>query len=297
MATTKEIKRRIKSVKNTKKITKAMELVAASKMRRAVNQTLSSRAYAGYAWNILQSISQAASEEIYPLFQAREVKKVLAVLITSNKGLCGAYNSQIIKKTIAMLKEESGTQPNFISIGRKGDTALKRLGVNIIASFADLPDNITQKEVIPIASIILDAYKRAEYDRVLILYTDYVTALSQIPRARQLLPIVAEDLTTEVRPQEEFRKSDFGRTLEYLFEPDYHELVPSIVEKLSKMQVYQMLLESIASEQSARMVAMQNASEAAGEMIDEFTLLFNKNRQAAITREISEISAGMTTIG
>ena len=146
MATTKEIKRRIKSVKNTKKITKAMELVAASKMRRAVNQTLSSRAYAGYAWNILQSISQAASEEIYPLFQAREVKKVLAVLITSNKGLCGAYNSQIIKKTIAMLKEESGTQPNFISIGRKGDTALKRLGVNIIASFADLPDNITQKD-------------------------------------------------------------------------------------------------------------------------------------------------------
>src|SRR3990167_9393611 len=147
MATTKEIKRRIKSVKNTKKITKAMELVAASKMRRAVNQTLSSRAYAGYAWNILQSISQAASEEIYPLFQAREVKKVLAVLITSNKGLCGAYNSQIIKKTIAMLKQED-TQPDFISVGRKGDAALKRLGVNIIASFADLPDNITQKEAI-----------------------------------------------------------------------------------------------------------------------------------------------------
>ena len=115
-------------------------------MRRAVNQTLSSRAYAGYAWNILQSISQAASEEIYPLFQAREVKKVLAVLITSNKGLCGAYNSQIIKKTIAMLKQED-TQPDFISVGRKGDAALKRLGVNIIASFADLPDNITQKEI------------------------------------------------------------------------------------------------------------------------------------------------------
>jgi len=295
MATTKEIKRRIKSVGNTKKITKAMGLVAASKMRRAVNQTLSSRAYAGYAWNILQSISQAASEEIYPLFQAREVKKVLAVLITSNKGLCGAYNSQIIKKTIAMLKQED-TQPDFISVGRKGDAALKRLGVNIIASFADLPDNITQKEIAPIASVIIDVYKRAEYDRVLILYTDYVTALSQIPRARQLLPISAEDLVTEVGPQE-FQRSDLGKNTEYLFEPGYQELVPPLVEKLSKMQVYQMLLESIASEQSARMVAMQNASEAAGEMIGELTLLFNKNRQAAITREISEISAGMTTIG
>ncbi len=301
MASGKEIKNRIKSVKNTKKITKAMELVAASKMKRAVSSTLASRLYAEYSWEILTSIANSSEEISHPLFVQREVKNILLVLITSNRGLCGAYNAQVIKKTLALLRtENSDINIDIITIGRKGDTAMRRIGRNVIASFTEIPDNVTLSDTRPISSMALGEFKSGRYDKVLIAYTDFISALSQQPNIKQILPISKESVkelintlgeNKEVDNIKENKKSDT-----YLFEGDREVLLDTLAEKISQMQIYQMLLESNASEQSSRMVAMKNASEAAGEMIDDLTLVFNKARQASITQEISEISAGMVSI-
>jgi len=302
MAGTKEIKRRIKSVKNTKKITKAMELVAASKMKRAVSSTLASRLYAGYSWEILTSIAKNLEENKNPLFIEREVKNILLVLITSNRGLCGAYNAQVIKKAILLLKiQDKNINIDFVTIGKKGDTMLRRLGKNIIASFTDLPDNISLFDILPISKLGIDEYKALRYDRVLIAYTDYVSALTQKPNIKQILPISKDSLKEVIDSLE--KENKYGKInerkehpIDYLFEGDFNTLIESLAEKITRMQIYQMILESNASEQSSRMVAMKNASEASGEMIDDLTLVFNKARQANITREISEISAGMVSV-
>ncbi len=294
MAGTKEIKRRIKSVKNTKKITKAMELVAASKMKRAVNSTLASRLYAEYSWEVLTSIARSVEESDFkhPLFDEREVNKILLVLITSNRGLCGAYNAQVTKKAISILKQQ-GANIDVISIGRKGDTAMRRLGANVLASFTELPDNITLQSVLPISKILTDEYAAEHYDKVMVAYTDYISALTQKPNIKQVLPISKTEVKELIEDLTENKK---GERTDYLFEGDVNVLVSSLAEKITRMQIYQMMLESNASEQSSRMVAMKNASEASGEMIDDLTLQFNKARQANITREISEISAGMASV-
>jgi F-type H+-transporting ATPase subunit gamma len=292
MASTKEIKRRIKSVRNTKKITKAMELVAASKMKRAVSSTLASRVYSKYSLEILESLSEAITESVNPLFVEKPKQKVLFLLVTSNRGLCGAYNAQVIRQTVKFIKE-STTPVDFVTVGKKGDAALRRIGQNIIASFTEIPDAIHLRDILPIATILFDEFGKGTYDHVYVAYTDYVSALTQTPKVRQLLPISKQALLEDVEKSKvESKKSKVN----YTFEPSYESLIQKLVEKLSRMQVYQMLLESMASEQSSRMVAMKNASEAAGEMIDDLTLIFNKARQSSITQEISEISAGMASV-
>ncbi len=304
MAGTKEIKRRIKSVKNTKKITKAMELVAASKMKRAVNSTLASRLYAGYSWEILTSIAKNVEELKHPLFTESEKKdnqNILVVLVTSNRGLCGSYNAQAVKKALALLKKESGAKIDFVTIGRKGDTAMRRVDRNVLASFVSLPDNITLRDVFPISTLLVSEYSSKNYDKVLVIYTDFISALTQRANIKQLLPVSKANLKDLIDSLEVagHDKEDLGRSddIDYLFEGDKEKLIGSLAEKLTRMQIYQMLLESNASEQSSRMVAMKNASEASGEMIDDLTLVFNKARQSNITREISEISAGMASLG
>ncbi len=300
MASTKEIKSRIKSVKNTKKITKAMELVAASKMKRAVSSTLASRLYAEYSWEILTSIANSSEEISHPLFVQREVKNILLVLITSNRGLCGAYNAQVIKKSLALFsKDIDGANIDIITIGRKGDTAMRRIGRNVIASFTELPDSIRLTDIMPVSSMIMDEYTKGNYDKVLVAYTDFVSALTQKPNIKQILPISKDqikELIDTVGHNSEIEVKPLSAHIEYTFEGDQSLLLQSLAEKLSRMQIYQMLLESNASEQSSRMVAMKNASDAAGEMIDDLTLVFNKARQASITQEISEISAGMASV-
>jgi F-type H+-transporting ATPase subunit gamma len=302
MAGTKEIKRRIKSVKNIKKITKAMELVAASKMKRAISSTLASRLYAEYSWDILVSVAKSLKENPHPFFEAREVKNILLILITSNRGLCGAYDAQIIKKTISLLKtENSDINVDFITVGKKGDAALRRLGKNIIANWNEMPDNVTLSSVSPVSKLAIDEYEDGRYDEVLIAYTDFISALTQKPNIKQILPIskeIIQELTdSTLRPPLNKGRVGEGSRTEYLFEGDFNTLITSLAEKITRMQIYQMFLESNASEQSSRMMAMKNASEASGEMIDDLTLVFNKVRQANITREISEISAGMASVG
>jgi F-type H+-transporting ATPase subunit gamma len=309
MAGTKENKRRIKSVKSTKKITKAMELVAASKMKRAVSSTLASRLYAEYSWDILTSIAKNIDKNTNPFFTEREVKNILVVLITSNRGLCGAYDAQIIKKTISLLKlEDQNINIDFVTVGKKGDNALRRIGKNIVANFNELPDNITLSSIMPISKLSMDEYSNAHYDKVLIAYTDFISALTQKPNIKQILPISKtslKELIDSVSPDVGLPQGGIptsGTTsgeekIDYLFEGDFDTLISTLAEKITRMQIYQMFLESNASEQSARMMAMKNASDASGEMIDDLTLMFNKVRQANITREISEISAGMATVG
>jgi F-type H+-transporting ATPase subunit gamma len=302
MASTKEIKSRIKSVKNTKKITKAMELVAASKMKRAVSSTLASRLYAQYSWEILKSISQNSEKISHPFFIGYDQEKILFVLITSNRGLCGGYNSQVLKKTILKLKELNSIGSNeidVVTIGKKGGIGMRRIGQNIIASFDNLPEHIDLMDTVPISRYIVEQYKTGNYKKVYVAYTDFISALNQKPSIKQLLPISKKDLLEAIESigEDKIQKDlDSNEKTDYLFEGDQELLIDALGEKISRMQIYQMLLESNASEQSSRMVAMKNASEAAGEMIDDLTLVFNKARQANITQEISEISAGMSSM-
>lgn len=312
MAGTKEIKRRIRSTKSTKKITKAMELVSASKMKRAVASTLRSRLYAEYSWEILTSIAKNGGEINHPLFggskdEQKTSNKILLLLVTSNRGLCGAYNAQIIKKSISLIKELASVAGkvegvDIIAIGKKGDVAMRRTSQNIIASFFDLPDNISISDIAPISEFIINEYSAHKYNRVLVAYTDFHSALTQKPNIKQVLPIskfelkefIEEMATIEAESANEVTTKESAT--DYIFEGDKDKMIGMLAEKMARMQVYQMLLESNASEQSARMIAMKNASEASGEMIDDLTLVFNKARQANITREISEISAGMVSV-
>ncbi len=282
-----------------------MELVAASKMKRAVSSTLASRLYAEYSWEILTSIVKSAEELEHPLFIERkrkqdEKKNILLIVITSNRGLCGAYNAQVIKKSISLLKNEN-TKIDVISVGKKGDVAMRRLGVNVIASFT-LSDKISLPEIVPVSKLVIDEYSAPHYDKVLVAYTDFVSALMQRANVKQVLPVSHTDLKTliesleQIEHHEEVAEAGLSQKVNYLFEGEKMELVGRLAEKLTRMQIYQMLLESNASEQSSRMMAMKNASDASGEMIDDLTLVFNKARQANITREISEISAGMVSV-
>lgn len=297
MAGSLDIKRRIKSVKNTKKITKAMELVSASKMKRAVNATLSARPYARASWEILESLSSISTESEHPLLKKREVKNALVVLISSNRGLCGAYNAQIIRRVIEMIKNDTEVNLSFVAVGKKGEVALRRIGQNIVASFTDLPDNASLRDVAPIGNLLIEDFTNGSYDKVYVAYTDFVSALVSKPTIKPILPISKTEVKESVESLGENDEPTSNlQAVSYVFEPGYDALMSKLVEKIARAQVYQMLLESSASEQSSRMMAMKNASEAAGEMIDDLTLAFNKARQAAITKEISEISAGMASV-
>ena len=310
MASTKEIKRRIKSTKSTKKITKAMELVAASKMKRAVSQTLASRLYSTYSWEILTSLSERMENVTHKFFNQNEKnEKTLIVLITSNRGLCGGYNSQIIKKTIAMLKDSPHVRHvedhksdmcDIITVGKKGDSAMRRTGQSVVATFTDMPNNVNLRDIIPLSTFITSEFKEEKYGRIYIAYTDFISALSQKPKIRQILPISKEELKEVLEEGanaiREEKNINTESKVPYVFEGDTEKILDTLAEKLIRMQIYQMFLESNASEQSSRMVAMKSASDAAGEMIDDLTLVFNKARQAGITREISEISAGMASV-
>jgi F-type H+-transporting ATPase subunit gamma len=289
MASGKEIKRRIKSVKNTKKITKAMELVAASKMRKAVAGALSSRPYATYAEEIIGEIlvKTPALVERHTLMRKHESSKKLILLITSNRGLCGAYNAQVLRNLLEIIRTKDDTSEyEFLVVGRKGENAVRRLGLPIVASFTNLPESISYTHTLPIANFILSEFEKGEYGEIIALYTDFISALAQKPHVKKILPF---DLSAFDKHKEETEDA-------FVFEPGMQFMFDTLVHKIFRIEVFQMMLESLASEQSSRMVAMKNASEAAGEMINDLTLMYNKARQASITKEISEISAGMASL-
>jgi F-type H+-transporting ATPase subunit gamma len=304
MAGTKEIKRRIKSVKNTKKITKAMELVAASKMKKAVVKTLASRLYANYSWDLLASVSESIKDLKNIFFtENKKAEKTLYILFTSNRGLCGGYNTQVFKRAFAAFKKiDNKENLDILVVGKKGDAMLRRAKLNVVASFLELPDVIELRDIAPVSELILSEYKKGIYKDVYIIYTDYISALSQKPKRKMILPVSRYELKESIesigdlKSKEELAKFKNKNNTQYIFEGNMESLVESLSEKLIRMQIYQTLLESNTSEQSSRMIAMKNAGDAASEMIDDLTLVFNKARQANITKEISEISAGMASV-
>lgn len=317
MASGKEIRRRIKSIKSTGKITKAMEMVSAAKMRKAVAQVLAIRPYAHSAWSVLTNLSRVFDHKNHGLLEVREVKKILAIVVTSNRGLCGSFNSNIFRKIkeeldnpeklkinrFGLKKIESKT-PNdklkidFVTIGKKGEDFIRKMDKNIIATFTDLATVPSIDDVRPLIKVVIEDYLNKKYDKVVVFYTDYVSTIKQETKIRQILPISKIDIEKQISEMDVL-KSEYKLdepAVEYKIEPSPQEVLEHILPRLIEMQVYHAVLESSASKESAQMVAMKSATEAAIEMADDLTLAYNQIRQMKITQEIAEISAGRAAL-
>lgn len=293
MAGAKDIRRRIKSIGNTKKITKAMEMISAVKMRKSVLSTAAIRPYAHASLLVFANLASRLDKEEHELLSERGVGPELMIVITGNRGLCGSFNSQVLKKAYERARGEIPMA--FISIGKKGESALRNRGFNIVASFNDLSYIPTAEEVRPIAKLARDEFLAGTYGKVSILYTDYRSAISSVPRERPLLPVRKDELEAVVREMNLLDgepPAPHAAPVKYLIEPTPKSVLDFVIPRILEMQIYHALLESKASEESARMMAMKNATDAAGDMIAGLNQSYNKARQAKITQEISEISAG-----
>lgn len=310
----KAIKTRIKSVKNTKKMTKAMEMVSAAKMRKSVGAALATRQFALLARELMHNLS-AVQKKTVPLLEMRPVKKMLVVLIASNRGLCGSFNANVFKKAGQILKQkenvaihrmiggkevpaQSELEIEILGIGKKTASFAKKMGLPLMAAFDNLSEKPTFLDVLSISRLILESYKKGDYEKVVVVYTHFRSALVQEVKVRQMLPVSEIDIEKMLDETAILAKAKNElRSLEnYVFEPDVMTVLRDILPKLVEIQLYEAVLESAASEHSARMVSMKNASSAAGDMIHALTLEYNKARQASITREISEIVGGAVAL-
>lgn len=287
------IKGRIKSVANTRKITKAMELVAASKMRKSVQQTLASRGYSNTAQDLINKILRYTDPELHSFLLGRTEKEpkdlhTLVLVAASDRGLCGGFNAHILKKTLTFLKEQGNAKISVAAVGRRAENALRRAGYTIDASFEAISNAPTYQASMPVGTFAVQQFVQKKADRVFIAYTNYKSAVVQEPVVEQLLPIVATGMTVGI-DKEQNAQAD-------VFEPTPDKVLDQLLPRIIETRIYQALLESAASEHAARMMAMKNASDNAGTMLEELTFTFNQARQAGITREISEISAGKAAL-
>lgn len=317
------LRRRIKSIANTKKITKAMELVAAAKMRKAVQTTTASRPYARSASRMLAYLAEGA-EPTHALTEIRPPSKILLILIASNRGLCGGYNANVLKKLASEMKDQENlfairvrgkkinvarsfsskqkdtTPIEAITVGRKGERMMARLTIPIVASFTRLSDIPTFAEVRPIARIAIQGFIEKKYDKVVIAYTDFVSAMRQETKLRQLLPITSHELEKMIKQAHNesaaLEEISAPAVSEFIFEPNVDVILDAMLPQMVEVQVFQSILEASASEHSSRMIAMRGANDAAEEMLDDLVFTFNQARQAGITREIAEISGGAAAL-
>ena len=288
MANTILLKRRIGSVKNTKQITKAMELVAASKMRKAQEYALAGRTYREFAYSLLTRLSSITEVSEHPLFVQRAVKNRMYVVITSNGSLAGAYNSNIIRMlTRAFLEDQkAGIKSQVIAIGKQGAKFARRLGgVDLIAAYTEFPDHPSANDIQPVLNTAIDLYRDKAVDDVKVLYTQFKSNLVQEATAMALLPARFEETEEQAHALDNTT-----------FEPSIEVVLDSVTERLLEVQIWQALLESLASEHSMRMMAMKSATDNASDLIDDLTLEFNSARQAAITQELAEITGGAEAI-
>lgn len=288
MANTTALKRRITSVKSTRQITKAMELVAASKMRRAQDQARSTRDYRNAAESILSRLSTVSEVSRHPLFVRREIKSELLIVITSDRGLAGAYDSNVLKRLSSRIEENDQRKVStfVLSIGKKGGQFASRVeGVNLFGAYPMIVDNPSPADIRPIITEVLNQYEAKIVDSVGLIYTQFVSNLKQEVKFSEVLP-------TE-EPSADHKMSELEMAF---FEPSIEEIVEDAVLRLIESQIWQSVLESLASEHSMRMIAMKNATDNAGDIIDDLTLEFNTARQAAITQEIAEIVGGAEAI-
>ena len=287
MAGSKEIRTKIKSVQNTRKITKAMEMVAASKMRRAQERMRTARPYAEKIRNVAAHIAQANPEYRHPFLVERDsVKRIGIIIITTDKGLCGGLNTNILRLAMNKMKEweAEGEEIEVCAIGNKGLGFMQRLGANIVSNVIGLGDKPAMEKMIGAVKIMLDGYTQDRFDRVMIFNTRFVNTMKQEPTMEQLLPLSGEAIGAPTG------------NWDYIYEPDAKVVLEQVLTRYIESLIYQAVTENMASEQSARMVAMKAASDNAATVIDELTLIYNKTRQAGITKELSEIVAGAAAV-
>jgi len=289
MAIGKEIRKQIKSIQNTQKITRAMEMVAASKMRRAQERMQSARPYAQKIRNVIRHLHYAHPEYRHPFTLEREPKRVGFIIVTADRGLCGGLNTNLLRTTLGAMKDR--TQKNMAvdvcTIGSKGFNFMKRMGANIVSHVSHLGDTPRLEDLIGTIKVVLDTYIEGNLDRVFLVYNRFISTMSQQPFVEQLLPLP---------PAEQDEEERLRHHWDYIYEPDSKEVLDDLLTRYIEARVYRAVVENNSCEQAARMVAMKSASDNAGALIDELNLRYNKARQAAITQEISEIVGGAAAV-
>ena len=291
MASTQDLKRRVRSITNTRKVTKAMELVASARLRRSQQRIESMRPYADRMLELMAGVSQAAGAVRLPLLERREnVEHVAIIPVTADRGLAGGFNAQVIRRSLALQREvqTNGQEVVWFSTGRKAASTLRFRRMNVSQSWVGFSERPAYSDAQAIAHAVSEAYVNHEIDRVVIVYNAFVSALVQKVTVRDLLPI-PQDLLDKAAEAEE---DAIGGTPDFIYEPEPEEILARLLPVYVETELYRALLESAASEQGARMTAMRNASKAAGELIDSLTLAMNRARQAEITQEILEVVAG-----
>jgi F-type H+-transporting ATPase subunit gamma len=293
MATLKEIRGRIGSVRNISQITRAMEMVAASRMKRAQDAILAARPYSDELRDVLERVSAALGEEHDPIFARREVRRIGLIVVTTDRGLAGSLNANAIRAVLRYVSERGaqadGPAPEVevITVGRKGRDMLRRFGITIAGHFPQFGDRPGFTDVTPLARLVIDDFRAGRYDEIAIAYSTFITTLSQRPVIRNLLPVERPEVAEETERS----------TAEYLFEPSAQDVLARLLPHYVAVDLYRAILENNASEQSARMIAMRNATDNAEELIEDLTLVYNKTRQANITREMIEIASGAEALG
>ena len=289
MAVGKEIRGKIKSVENTKKITKAMEMVAASKMRKAQDRMRSARPYSDRIRNIAAHLSQANPEYTHPFLVRQDTaRKVGIIVVTTDKGLCGGMNTNVLRQVTNKVREleGQGIKTEAVAIGNKGLGFLNRIGVKVVSHAIQLGDTPHLDKLIGPVKVLLDAYQEGQLDAVYLFYTRFINTMKQEPMMDQLLPLSAKRMEADKT----------SHAWDYIYEPDAQSVIDELLVRYVEALIYQSVAENMASEQSARMVAMKAASDNAGNVIGELKLVYNKTRQAAITKELSEIVAGAAAV-
>ncbi len=288
MAVGKEIRVKIKSIQNTQKITKAMEMVAASKMRRAQDRMYAARPYAEKILNVVRHMAEANAEYKHPfLIEREQVKRVGYIVVTSDRGLCGGLNVNLFRTLLPELKawHDQNVEIDVCAIGNKGLAFFKRFGANIVSQATHIGDAPSINDLIGSIKIMLDAYEEGEIDKIYVVYNDFINTMTQKPTVEQLVPAHVEE------PDEAL-----AGHWDYIYEPDAKPVMDALLTRYLEAEVYKAVVENIASEQASRMVAMKAATDNAGNLIDELQLVYNKARQAAITQEISEIVGGAAAV-
>ena len=288
MAAGKEIRGKIKSVENTKKITKAMEMVAASKMRKAQDRMRSARPYSDKVRNIAANLGKANPEYTHPFMKVNDAKVTGFIVVTTDKGLCGGLNTNLLRAVTNKLREvqAAGQQAQAVAIGNKGLGFLNRIGAKVVSHVTQLGDTPHLDKLIGPVKVLLDAYAEGKVGAVYLCYTRFINTMRQEPVVEQLLPLTADRLQAD--------EGEHG--WDYIYEPDAKTVIDDLLLRYVEALVYQAVAENMASEQSARMVAMKAATDNAGNVIAELKLVYNKTRQAAITKELSEIVAGAAAV-
>lgn len=287
MAGAKEIRTKIASVKNTQKITSAMQLVAASKMRKAQERMAASKPYAEKIREVVRHLASSSPEYKHSYMSYRDVKRIGVIVVSSDRGLAGGLNINLFKQVLSLSKEwqEKGAELDLTLIGNKAVSFFRSVGGNVVATKTGLGDQPAVEDLIGAVKVPLDAFEQGRIDRLYLVYNEFVNTMTQKPTVRQLLPLEQSEETTHKHPWD------------YIYEPDAKEILDSLMVRFIESQVYQGVVENNACEQAARMVAMKAATDNAGNLINELQLIYNKARQAAITQEISEIVGGAAAVG